>query len=211
MGWGIWVKIALKALKIRIFRDGPHVLNYQLGENHMEIITRRMATANGQRKYYTGVACRNGHLAERYTKSGTCAACIALANGRDLGTVSLDRCAARDVIADTRNQLSRIRLLCYQVDAPVVLDSCVAVTLARFPALNAAHVAADRQAVKVDGSAGWYSVLVHDDDVRILREVAAATMKARNPSVEELRAAILGKVNASIADGVDHSKGWGRL
>jgi hypothetical protein len=177
----------------------------------MEIITRKMAAANGDRKYYTGVPCKSGHLAERYTKSGTCAACIAVANGRGVETVALEKCEVRETIADTRNRLSRIRLLCYQADVAIVLDSCVAVTLARFPVLNAAHVVADRQAVKVDGRAGFYSVLVHDDDVRILRDIAAATMKARNPPVEELRVAILGETNAAIVAGVDHSKGWERL
>lgn len=177
----------------------------------MDIITRKAASNAGRTKYYTGVPCKNGHLAERYVQSGTCAACIAVANGRDAATVSEAQATARDAIADVKNRLSRVRLLCYQADAAVVLDSCLALTLARFPMLGAAHVVGAREPAKVDGPAGFYSVLVHDDDVRILREIAAATMKARNPPVEELRIAILGKANADIVASVDHSKGWERL
>lgn len=42
----------------------------------MKIINRKEAQALGYNKYFTGVHCRNGHLAERYTASGTCSECI---------------------------------------------------------------------------------------------------------------------------------------
>lgn len=41
-----------------------------------EIITRKEAFLKGLGKYFTGSPCRNGHVAERYTKSGTCQECI---------------------------------------------------------------------------------------------------------------------------------------
>jgi len=40
------------------------------------MITRSDAKAQGLSKYFTGVPCRNGHVAERYTQSGTCQDCI---------------------------------------------------------------------------------------------------------------------------------------
>lgn len=41
-----------------------------------QIITRAQARHNGLGKYFTGVPCRNGHVAERYTQSGSCEDCI---------------------------------------------------------------------------------------------------------------------------------------
>lgn len=41
-----------------------------------QIITRAQARHNGLGKYFTGVPCRNGHIAERYTQSGSCEDCI---------------------------------------------------------------------------------------------------------------------------------------
>lgn len=41
-----------------------------------QIITRAQARHNGLGKYFTGVPCRNGHVAERYTQSGSCEECI---------------------------------------------------------------------------------------------------------------------------------------
>lgn len=41
-----------------------------------QIIFRKDAIAQGLSKYFTGKPCSNGHLAERYTTSGTCEGCI---------------------------------------------------------------------------------------------------------------------------------------
>lgn len=36
---------------------------------------RREAVAQGQTHYFTGIACRKGHVAPRYTKTATCVDC----------------------------------------------------------------------------------------------------------------------------------------
>jgi len=41
----------------------------------VEIITRQQAKERGLPRYYTGIACENGHLSERMTKSKKCLAC----------------------------------------------------------------------------------------------------------------------------------------
>lgn len=41
----------------------------------MEITTRSDAHQWGHPKYFTGVACRKGHIAERYTTNGACTRC----------------------------------------------------------------------------------------------------------------------------------------
>lgn len=40
--------------------------------------TRKEAQETGAKRYFTGVACPNGHLAERYTTNGTCCECNAI-------------------------------------------------------------------------------------------------------------------------------------
>ncbi len=42
----------------------------------MNVISRKVALANGLPKYYTGKPCKNGHTTERYTSSATCQDCI---------------------------------------------------------------------------------------------------------------------------------------
>jgi hypothetical protein len=42
----------------------------------MDIIQRNEAFTRGLVKYYTGVACRHGHLAQRYTSTSGCEMCL---------------------------------------------------------------------------------------------------------------------------------------
>ncbi len=46
----------------------------------MEIKTRRQAAESGQSQYYTGKPCNKGHDGPRYTASGICCKCNALAS-----------------------------------------------------------------------------------------------------------------------------------
>jgi hypothetical protein len=41
-----------------------------------KLMTRETAEALGLRKYFTGWKCKNGHVAERYTGSRHCVACV---------------------------------------------------------------------------------------------------------------------------------------
>ena len=42
----------------------------------MKKITRREAKAQGLKKYFTGLACKHGHIAERLVVNGTCYSCV---------------------------------------------------------------------------------------------------------------------------------------
>ena len=42
----------------------------------MEIISRKEAKAKGLKRYFTGNPCPKGHVAERYTKKGSCCECL---------------------------------------------------------------------------------------------------------------------------------------
>jgi hypothetical protein len=53
-----------------------HVHTYFLGGT-VKKITRTEAATLGLNKYYTGIACRNGHVCERYTVNGACVDCNA--------------------------------------------------------------------------------------------------------------------------------------
>ncbi|WP_261097664.1 hypothetical protein [Serratia quinivorans] len=63
----------------------------------MKIITRTEAAKSGLTKYYTGVACRNGHVCERYTVNGACVECNA-------NHTKAQRSRIRGMIALARNQ-----------------------------------------------------------------------------------------------------------
>jgi 5-methylcytosine-specific restriction endonuclease McrA len=44
-------------------------------KRRFKITTRKQAKASGQKKYYTGRPCVNGHLSEKYTYNGMCLEC----------------------------------------------------------------------------------------------------------------------------------------
>ena len=54
----------------------------------MEIITKADALSAGFARYFTGVACANGHVSERYVKGGGCTQCVADGNRRNSSTES---------------------------------------------------------------------------------------------------------------------------
>ena len=54
----------------------------------IEIISRKEAKEKGLKRYFTGIPCKDGHIAERYTKWGHCSECKRLLrrkNRRDKG------------------------------------------------------------------------------------------------------------------------------
>lgn len=49
-------------------------------DRHMKHITRKQAKAEGLKFYFTGVPCRNGHIAERKIKKSECLECVRMYN-----------------------------------------------------------------------------------------------------------------------------------
>lgn len=41
----------------------------------MILLSRKDAIKKGKRKYFSGVACKHGHISPRYTKSRSCVTC----------------------------------------------------------------------------------------------------------------------------------------
>jgi len=62
---------------------------------------REEAEVNGETRYFTGVACANGHVAERLTSTGACVECKRGAKKRRLST---DRGRATQRVADERSR-----------------------------------------------------------------------------------------------------------
>lgn len=48
-----------------------------MGDNlHLQIVTRPTAKTHGLKKYFTGLPCKQGHISEKYTTSGSCIQCF---------------------------------------------------------------------------------------------------------------------------------------
>jgi hypothetical protein len=58
----------------------------------MEITTRAFAALQNSKRYFTGVPCKHGHVAERFTSSGGCIAC-----GNPLHRTARNTAAARAI------------------------------------------------------------------------------------------------------------------
>lgn len=52
-----------------------HKYEHKLGTFHVQQLSRQTAIKQGQRLYYTGKACKRGHVAPRYVKTFTCQQC----------------------------------------------------------------------------------------------------------------------------------------
>lgn len=51
----------------------------------IKIRTREESTRAGDKRFFTGIPCRNGHVSERWTSSGACRQCIINNNQTDRG------------------------------------------------------------------------------------------------------------------------------
>jgi len=54
----------------------PGVADPARVEPFVMIVSREEAKSNGLRRFFTGDPCKNGHVAERYTKTGHCTECL---------------------------------------------------------------------------------------------------------------------------------------
>jgi predicted transcriptional regulator len=63
--------------------------------NPHQVLTRAEAKAAGATRYFTGIPCQNGHVDERYTKSGACLSCLPDIRGRYRASGSRGRYKAK--------------------------------------------------------------------------------------------------------------------
>ena len=171
----------------------------------MQIVTRKQAVDGKLGIYYTGQPCKNGHVAERYTTSGGCKACIAEAVA-----------GVRRAVGGGRNTPERqaqidglvsIKLRAHPLDEATILDTAAAVTLARRPLLVATDVVGARKGAKPEGGTLLYFVNVDPADVQVLRDMQNAMLTARGPNLQAVRMAAFGCAMAQAEAARDNGEG----
>ena len=72
----------------------------------MEEVSREFATVHGLKRYFTGIPCRRGHLAERFINSGRCIECnIILCSEWSAKNTELKAAADKKYNADNRESI----------------------------------------------------------------------------------------------------------
>jgi hypothetical protein len=156
----------------------------------MHLTPRQLAKASNNPKYETGQPCKNGHIVYRYTKNGSCSACI---NGIRKG--------GKPPQFDDKNKsiierFITIGLRAFEGDYKRLCDIVYACALLRMPNVPRG-VIETRIAPKdhVSGTA-FYSFFCHEDDIAILRQASNDLLRASGPTSDQL------KVMAAQAIGV---------
>lgn len=176
----------------------------------MEIITREQARERGLSKYFTGQPCKNDHVAERYTTSAACQACLTESVAGVRRAVSGKPEATPERTAQL-GQLVEVRLRIYPGDEGTLLDTAAAMTLARLPALVATDVVGARKGTKPEGGTLLYIVHVDPEDVRLVRDMQNAMLAARGPDMEAVRARAVGGMMAQAEAARDNGEGEWRF
>lgn len=142
----------------------------------MEVITRKDARARGEKTYFTGVACKNGHVARRYVQSGTCSACIRASNMPvDDPNVEAKR--------EAKSQLVQVKIRLYSSDLEVFKAAAHAMALARFPALTVGDVYPRLLPTDSAGGTALYKFNCHEADIDQIRGIASALIAAHPVAV----------------------------
>ena len=151
----------------------------------MQILSRAEAKEQQKATYFTGQACKNGHVAYRYTQSGTCSACI---NGGRNKIVDPMVTARRDVKA----QLVKVSLRAFESDRDNLAAAAWALAVMRYPVLTQGDV--DPRLLPKDkaGGTALYSFYCPNEDLPQLREIAAGMLKAHKADVVAVRRAAFG-------------------
>lgn len=154
----------------------------------MRIISRKQAIAAGTHKYFTGKPCKNGHIAERYTTSGTCEACIrgAVADER----AGLTYADAREVVSAAKAELGVFNIRCYPGDIETIKGTALALAQVRYPGLSLSDVLVTPNGVQPAGGTLMFRFRVHGADIDLLRGVEQALLKAHGVNAAAERARI---------------------
>lgn len=151
----------------------------------MQILSRSEAKEKQQATYFTGQPCKHGHVAKRYTQSGTCSECI---NG--------DRNRIADPMAATKREakadLVKVRIRAFDEDRDALASSAWALAVMRYPMLQLGDVDPRHLAQDKAGGTGLYAFYCHNEDVPQLRAIADGMLKAHKADVVAVRRAAFG-------------------
>lgn len=151
----------------------------------MQILSRSEAKEKQQATYFTGQPCKHGHVAKRYTQSGTCSECI---NG-DRNRIADPMAAAK---REAKADLVKVRIRAFDEDRDALAASAWALAVMRYPMLQLGDV--DPRHLPQDKAAGTglYAFYCHSEDVPQLRAIAAGMVTAHKADVVAVRRAAFG-------------------
>lgn len=154
----------------------------------MELINRAEAQAVGLGKYFTGEPCRVGHVAARYTQSGTCCQCLrsnAPLASEDFPPAALAAIEAHRAERRARDlalsMLAEIKVWAHAADIDLIRDTAAACCIGAYPNLTAADVIIRIGATAVDGIFGQYRLKVPAEYIITVRQLAALYSTKRAP------------------------------
>lgn len=157
--------------------------------------TRKAAKAANLNKYFTGEPCAHGHVAARYTDSGTCQECITRHARRSSNNSATTRAAAETSNDERRavfQQLQEIVLRLSPNDLAEMHKLAGLLLQLRFPHMREEDAYVDRAGTR--GAAGTllYRFNAHPDDVEYLRAEAAKRITTPDLDIQAERARIFG-------------------
>lgn len=150
----------------------------------MELISRAEAKRQGLKQYFTGEQCKNGHVAFRYTQSGTCSGCLRAAGSvTDTAEYVLRRQAT--------DQLVQVKFRLFREDVELFAASAHAFGVMRFPILRKVDIYPGLLPLDSCANTGLYKFNCHADDIAPLRELAVELCKAHTLDVDARRLQII--------------------
>jgi hypothetical protein len=149
----------------------------------MEIKTRKQAMIAGENTYFTGKACKNGHLSYRYVQSGACYDCInaarlapdsATAKSREKRLLEVSTALQAKNLVKENLALVKVRMFPSEREGVALAAYCLAAM--RFPSITPDDIDPRIAPVGREPSGtALYSFYCHDEDIGALRAAAAAT------------------------------------
>lgn len=150
----------------------------------MDIISRKQAQIDGLSKYFTGKLCVNGHIAERYTASGTCQECI---NGKP---VVKEYDNSKEIHSFIQYYFSPIRLRTYPEHKLTLMNAVWLTAVKHMPGIEMQHVYDFKTPNKTEGGTFVLTFLCHGEDRDHLQRVASAILNFKQFDMSGIRARI---------------------
>lgn len=157
----------------------------------MEIISRADAKRRGDKYYFTGKACINGHSAWRYVSTGGCSHCIAESGGR----------SAIERRHNPRHEsLIVVNVVIYPEQLPLLLDTARALCESVYPEGDFTVLAGQQSIGCLERK---YMIRVPPQYVEMFRDTARAlhSSSPKRPDVEAARTAALAHALAIVGAG----------
>lgn len=149
----------------------------------MEIIERKAAFAAGLKQYFTGKACKAGHTAYRYVKSGTCSDCVAAARTSYSSTPTdtnpeSDKLRVAQLRASSRELILK-KFRAFDLDSLKLMNMAASLCAARYPLLSIETFETHVSATLANDGMAMYKVKIHPEDVDVLLAYGMSMFRRR--------------------------------